>query len=1079
MTGVLAVRKTLVLGLGSTGLQVCEQLAEHLNWQYGSFERAAWVRLLVVETAQPQSILGDRVLWAGMTKEEYLPYLNSPRTTGAEFGFYEWQDGPTLRDIDNPSDGAGNCRMLGRLCLFHSRTYNNLRRRVSDDISFLAGVTPQMVADRLGEPGLTVKIDEGGTVVYVVGTLVGGTGSGGSADLGYLMDVWSNHSVRRQAVFTIPNPTLSHSLGPRYKKNAYYALRELNHYQLADTAWSQLLPGSDTPFVIRGRPYDILRILMPGGGSGEDVKSLNAMIAQYLAAAVGPAGLEIAASDVDATAQMVGAESIGFMRPLFSTMGVAALEYPGEHIQRAATSRLLSSAFNRWCAHAVDADAVRRDLKAIGGADFDSLLLRLQQGADQMSTGLLQEAFKPLAEDKAPSVEQVRQILRDVDARLTAMELPQPGAPPAAHPSLLQVVQANHERFQERLRDEIDRFVEQRLFTLDGGPGYVSAALRQFLTEMEGWTVSAETVLPEARQDTETLRSMLDREIEEVQKLERSPLVWNKQEKLRKAWGDVTQHLYPYLAAELKTQTISHIQRRDMVRQTIDQFRKVTAAVQRRLDQMQAAFTQEGAELEKAWKDLAALSPSVNGKAYFEAEPPAPRGTVTEEYFKLLRQARWPEEPATGWDDAQKEEAAMREVLKTLEPLRAELTRDDGQGAFDSRPGTYTARDMIPGDVLRAAEARARAFFAPLRAQVHIADKASDADIDTVIQASEPKMTISAAQVSEQLAGARGANPMLSYLAFMDVGGNGSAVRPSVERVEQRVRNSMPLRRAGITDSDDPFRLLILREKHGFTLGQMEGVVRANRYDNHALQAAEGCMDFKFWKTRRDVDWIDPLIPPSQVESTEEAWLFAALLGRPADAALPWLPATRGEIPGSGWYQLVGGEFYVLYAEGVEASEKGATLPLSFNAAVAKLLSPDYALLRRTLNVRFASYADKQGHRALIETMDQALKSLGIFGVADLDAKQAERIVRRAYRRNDALTRAFFDYKTANLKHPAEFAHLWRLQGTPIEGRAAESYPSDGYYCPACHYLLGGSIEKLQEDQFLCPRCATGERYWP
>src|SRR5207248_2207169 len=108
-----------------------------------------------------------------------------------------------------------------------------------------------------------------------------------------------------------------------------------------------------------GRPYDILRVLMPGGSADEDVKSLNAMIAQYLAAAVGPAGFEIAASDVDATGKMVGAESIGFMRPLFSTMGVAALEYPGEHIQRAGTSRLLATTYSRWCRRPVDPDALK------------------------------------------------------------------------------------------------------------------------------------------------------------------------------------------------------------------------------------------------------------------------------------------------------------------------------------------------------------------------------------------------------------------------------------------------------------------------------------------------------------------------------------------------------------------------------------------------------------------------------------------------------------------------------------------------------------------------------------------------
>jgi hypothetical protein len=1058
-------------------MQVCEQLAEHLNWQYGSFEKAPWVRLLVVETAQPQSILGDRVLWGGMTKEEYLPYLNSPRTSGAEFGFYDWQDGPTLRDIDNPSDGAGNCRMLGRLCLFHPRTYNTLHRRVSEDISALQQLTPQNVADALGEPGLTVRIDEGGVVVYVVGTLCGGTGSGGAADLGYLMDAWSNHSVRRQAIFTVPHPTLQNSLAARYKKNAFYALKELNHYQLADTSWSQLLPGSYSPFVNSGRPYDILRVVMPPGGSGGDVKSLNAMIGQYLAAAVGPAGLTIAASDVDATSQMVGAERIGFMRPLFSTMGIAALEYPGEHIQRAATSRLLASTFTRWSAHRADTVEFQGALGSLGATDFDALLLRLQTGADDMSTRLFQDLFKPLSEGNAPTVQKMRQILREVDARLTATELPtEPVA--GGLPSLVQLVQANHDRFLENVSRDVDRFVEQWLFRVDGGPSFVSAQLRRFMAEMESWSERAHTTLPEARQDTETMRSLLDREIEEVEKLEKNPLVWGKKDKLRQEWEGVTKQLYAYLQAELKTQTISQVQRRDLVRQMVEHYRRVTALLLRRMDQLQAAFSQEGTEQDRFWRELASISPSVNGKVYFDSEPPAARGTVSDEYYKLLRQPRYGDEPATGWDDARKEEAAMREILQAMIGLRTELSRDDGQSSFDPRPGARTARESIPAEALRAAEARARAIFSPLRDQVHIADKASDADIDTAIQASEPKLSVSAAQVSEQLAGAKGANPMLSYLAFMDIG-SGDSTRPTVQRVEQRVRNSMPLRRGGITDSDDPYRLLIIREKHGFTLGQMEGVVRATRYDNHALQSAEGCMDFKFWHTRRDVDWVDGLIPPGQVETAEESWLFTILLGRPADASLPWLPATKGEIAKEGWYQLAGGEFYVYYAEGVDASERGATLPLTFGPAVAKLLLPDYALVRRTLNVRFASFYDTHGHTHLIQSVDLALKSLSMFGVGDLTVKEAEKIVRRAYRRNEALTRAFFELKTSNLKNPAEFAHLWRLQGTPIEGRAAEVFPNDGYYCPTCTYYLGGTVQKLLEDQFLCPRCNTGERYWP
>ena len=124
----------------------------------------------------------------------------------------------------------------------------------------------------------------------------------------------------------MPHPGLGHALRAALQEEHLLRLKELNHFQLGDTVWSQRLPGFDAPAINNHRPYDILRIVMPAGPAEGDVKSLNAMMAQYLAAAVGPAGFEIAASDVDALSKMVGPESIGLMRPLFSTMGIAALD---------------------------------------------------------------------------------------------------------------------------------------------------------------------------------------------------------------------------------------------------------------------------------------------------------------------------------------------------------------------------------------------------------------------------------------------------------------------------------------------------------------------------------------------------------------------------------------------------------------------------------------------------------------------------------------------------------------------------------------------------------------------------------
>ena len=92
---------------------------------------------------------------------------------------------------------------------------------------------------------------------------------------------------------------------------------------------------------------------------------------------------------------METADSVGFMRPLFSTMGVAALEYPGEHILRpppCGSSRARSSAG----ATRSTPEKINDALRMLGGNDFDEQLLqRLTEGSDRVSVALFQETFKP------------------------------------------------------------------------------------------------------------------------------------------------------------------------------------------------------------------------------------------------------------------------------------------------------------------------------------------------------------------------------------------------------------------------------------------------------------------------------------------------------------------------------------------------------------------------------------------------------------------------------------------------------------------------------------------------------------
>ncbi len=1081
MAETLSIRRTLILGLGTTGKEVAEAVAEHLTWQFGGFEKAAWVRLLVLETEQPVSPLGDRVLRGGISREEYAPYLNAPRTAGAEFDFYNWQDGQSLKAIDNPSAGAGNLRMLGRLCLFHSSTssesstYDRLKRRAMADLSALKQLTPQTVADQLGRGELKVDIHTD-TVVYVVGTLCGGTCSGGAADMGYLLREWYGDGIDCQAIFTLPHPQLTGGKAPRYKKNAYYALKELNHYQLESTAWMQKLPGNDSQSRRTEKPYVITRILMPGGPEGKDVQRLNVMIGQYLAAASGPAGGAIAARDVDAKGNMETADSVGFMRPLFSTMGMAALEYPGEHILRAITTRLMAGALDRWCRHTATPERINDALRLTGEADLNAMLQRLtEDGGDRIGSAALTRGVQLDNEGKAPRVEQVRQMLRDMDTRLTAMDTG--AADPAAQTtSLLQVMDGNLKSLLARVDSDIQQFVSRMLFDIDGGPGFVAAVLEEKAKRLEAWSREAQDNLGEYRQDSKSLRETLEEQLAEAERVQNSHNPFGKKEKLNEAWSHVSRSAAEYMQTELKTQGSTHLQRRDMIGQILERHRTSTGILLRRLEVMQAAFSQTAAGMNDAWKQMARDIPTVNGHVYFDAEPPAARGTVTDEYYNLLRQATWPGESGTGWDDAKKEDAAQRDVIKPLEALSQDLKLSDSQSSFDPKPGRSSAQECISPDLLTALETKARSYFGNLRSQVHISDKSAPADLDTVIQLSAPRLGVHGAQISPQLQGARAIRPQAQNLAFMDMSRSDDRAKAMAAKIESNV----PLARDGkITDSHDPFRLLIVQERHGFTFGQMEGVISSHAYDLTALQSAESsATDFHFWHTRRDVNWLDPLVPPRRVEETEEWWLQVILLGRPADGIFEWSPANRGEIAKEGWYQVAGSEFRVFYPQGVAGvTDTEARLPLDFNSAVMDLLSASYGTLRQCLNVHLSSFRSGQKEPRFVGALAEGWKAMNNLGVQGIDKTQANRILRRAYGRDPILADAFFVYETEASKNAGNlFSHLFKMKGQAMPD-STEEYPANAYYCPQCNILLSDNVEALRAAHFLCPRC--GDRYWP
>jgi hypothetical protein len=228
-----------------------------------------------------------------------------------------------------------------------------------------------------------------------------------------------------------------------------------------------------------------------------------------------------------------------------------------------------------------------------------------------------------------------------------------------------------------------------------------------------------------------------------------------------------------------------------------------------------------------------------------------------------------------------------------------------------------------------------------------------------------------------------------------------------------------------------------------------------------------------------DVKWTDPLVPARRVEETEEWWLMAVMLGRPLDNVLDWTPANNKEIDAEGWYQIANAQFRVFYPKGIpQISDSEAFLPLDFNEAVANLLTQDHATLRETLNMRVHSYRHERGDDRLVRTLDRALTAVHSLSLTGIDKKQADEILRRAYRREPALKRAFFDFKVADIAQGrAAFAHLWHLENTSLPDDSGNVYSVSAYYCPNCHAPLGKEPEDLYKSMFICNACK--EEYWP
>jgi len=260
------VTKSIIIGLGGTGKEVVLNVRKRIVEKYGSLRNLPIVSFLVLDTdsavlarvvedetlASPIDLKPSEALHTAVTGVDtnlrpnlhHYPHIES------------WLDPNAL--LGDIAAGAGAVRARGRLAFFWNyqeivHRFQNCFNQISSDAS------TQFCLSK----GIRVVQ---GTNVYIVCSLLGGTGSGMFLDMAYTARqiLKSQPIVDIVGILTIPPGIVGGDVDRR--SNAYAALRELNHYSANETEFVTQYSSNEAPVVDQNPPFDFCYLVSRSNG---------------------------------------------------------------------------------------------------------------------------------------------------------------------------------------------------------------------------------------------------------------------------------------------------------------------------------------------------------------------------------------------------------------------------------------------------------------------------------------------------------------------------------------------------------------------------------------------------------------------------------------------------------------------------------------------------------------------------------------------------------------------------------------------------------------------------------------------
>lgn len=355
-------QKTLIIGIGSTGMAVCEDILQRIVDEYGSLDRVPWIKAVAFETARITGTLGlmrDRTHSIGIASEEYSALVMRP-TEFDDMAFNEWQDPEVIGSANGSTEGAGNMRMIGRLSWIYKPNLLIFESEVKKLVDQLTELTEQQANEALGRTPYQekpdIRFDRDATsgkeriAVFVCGTLTGGTCSGCFVDVGFYLRTWPGvHSQFSSIIGLFGIPHVSYPV-ETHNANAYAGLMELNHFYHRGAVYRAKFPTRPQETVTKGMgPYNDVFLCHPPSGVAGAEKAITRSFGQFVyLSAMSQMGDSVRAKLINPSTVYAGIPDSRGNPMNYSSLGVGVIEYPAEHLMKGCAYRLAAAAIEGW-----------------------------------------------------------------------------------------------------------------------------------------------------------------------------------------------------------------------------------------------------------------------------------------------------------------------------------------------------------------------------------------------------------------------------------------------------------------------------------------------------------------------------------------------------------------------------------------------------------------------------------------------------------------------------------------------------------------------------------------------------------